>query len=317
MSKKVYGIDLGTTYSAISTLDDRGMPEMIQNFFDSEDLLASVVYFPEVGDPVVGKEAKNQAEISPQDVVQYIKREIGKEHAQTRIFGGQPYDAISISALILKRLKEYAEDQGHEVRDVVITCPAYFGNEERDATRQAGTIAGLNVLNIVNEPTAAALNYCCREYQENRKIMVYDLGGGTFDVTLFDFAVDENGKASIVVLGTGGDDQLGGIDWDNRLYNQICKLYADENGIDTNSFSAELRQKLRAVVEETKRSLTGLQSRSFTINHAGDSTRLEVTRQGFEELTHDLVARTISFVHKLLGEAAVAPEAVDVVLLVG
>ena len=314
---KVFGIDLGTTYSVIATLNENGLPEVIENFADSVPLLASAVYFPEGGDPVIGKEAKNQAEVEPERVVQFIKREIGKEDAITRSFDGVDYDPITISALILKRMKEYAEEQGHEVNDVVITCPAYFGITERNATKQAGIIAGLNVLNIVNEPTAAALNYCCREFQENRKIMVYDLGGGTFDITLFDFSVNESNEASIKVLATGGNDRLGGIDWDSRLFDYICEQYADENGVEIDEMDSELRQKIRNQVEDVKKSLSNMQTKSFTINYAGDSTRIEVSREKFEELTQDLVEQTLDFVHQTLEEMSLSPDDVDTVLLVG
>jgi molecular chaperone DnaK (HSP70) len=314
---KVYGIDLGTTYSAIATLDDSGMPEIIENFADSILLLASAVYFPEGGNPVIGKEAKNQVEIEADRVVQYVKREIGKSDAQTRTFDGVDYDPITISSLILKRMREYASEQGHEVVDVVITCPAYFGIEERNATRQAGTIAGLNVLDILNEPTGAALNYCSREFKENRKIMVYDLGGGTFDITLFDFAVDDGGKATIDVIRSGGNDRLGGIDWDARLFDYICELYEDENGVSRDEMDAELRQKIRSSVEDTKIALTNMTSKSFTVNYAGDSCRLAVTREKFEEITKDLIEQTMDFVHKLLSDTGVSAEQVDVVLLVG
>ncbi|GHU52966.1 molecular chaperone DnaK [Clostridia bacterium] len=314
---KVYGIDLGTTYSVIATLDDNGTPEVIQNYNDGGDLLASAVFFPEGGMPVIGKEAKNQVEVEGHRVIQFVKRQIGKSNAQTYDFDGVAYDPITISALILKRMKEYADEQGYNVEDVVITCPAYFGTEERNATRQAGIIAGLNVLNIVNEPTAAALNYCCREFKENRKMMVYDLGGGTFDITLFDFSVDDAGKASIDVIKSGGDDRLGGVDWDERLYRYISEVYEDETGVDKDSMEGELRQKIRSLAEEVKRGLSSMTNKSFTVNYAGDATRIEVTREKFEELTQDLVERTMDFVRKLLTDTGVSENEVDVVLLVG
>jgi len=315
---KVYGIDLGTTYSVIATLNENGLPEIIENTDDASQLLASAVYFPEGGGvPVVGAAAKNQAEVEPDRVVQYVKREIGKSDAQIRDFDGIKYDPITISSLILKRMKEYADAQEHEVHDVVITCPAYFKNKERNATREAGKIAGLNVLNIVNEPTAAALNYLCREFRENRKIMVYDLGGGTFDITLFDFSVDESGKASIEVLETGGDDRLGGIDWDARLFNYICEKYAEEEGRTQDEMDSELRQRIRAEVETTKTSLSSLPHRTFTINYAGSTTRLKVEREKFEELTRDLTERSMDFVRQLLSEAGISESDIDVVLLVG
>ena len=314
---KVYGIDLGTTYSAIATLNDSGMPEVIENFADSSPLLASAVYFPDGGGPVVGNEAKNQLEIEPQNVVQFVKREIGKPDAMSRDFGGITYDPVTISALILKRMKEYAGEQGHDVENVVITCPAYFGIEERNATEQAGKIAGLNVLNIVNEPTAAALNYLAREFKESRKILVYDLGGGTFDVTLIDFSVDDSGKSSIDVIRSGGHDQLGGKDWDSRLYGHICDLYADENGVSVDDMDAELRQKIRANVELTKKSLSNLKNKSFAITYDGEASRFDITREKFEELSSDLVTQTINYVNKVLQDEGLSPSDVEVVLMVG
>ena len=316
---KVYGIDLGTTYSVIATLDDNGMPQVIENQYDGKNLLASAVYFQDGDDPVVGEVAKSMKDMEPDRVVEFVKRYIGKPDAPTYEFYGVTYDPITISNHILKRMKAYAEEQGHDVKDVVITCPAYFGNSERMATKQAGIIAGLNVLNIVNEPTAAALNYCCREFKENRKIMVYDLGGGTFDITLFDFSVDEDGRALIDVLknGTKGDDQLGGIDWDARMYDYMCEKYADENGISQDDMEQELQSKIRAQVEQAKKDLSTLPKKSYPISYDGDRTRIDLTREEFEERTRDLVERTMDFVHRLLDDVDLTPDAIDLVLLVG
>lgn len=314
---KVYGIDLGTTYSVISTLDDNGMPEVITNQDEGSDLLASAVYFQDGADPVVGEIAKNQKDIEPDRVVEFVKRFIGKSDAPTYEFNGIKYDPITISSLILKRMKAYADAQGHDVKNVVITCPAYFGNDEKAATKQAGIIAGLNVLNIVHEPTAAALNYCVREFKENRKIMVYDLGGGTFDITLFDFSVDDDGKALIDVIRTGGNDRLGGIDWDARMFDYMCQKYAFENGTEVSDMDDELRATIRAQVEQAKKDLSTLEKKSYTIKYDGDRTRIELTRQEFEELTQDLVQQTMDFVHQLLSDVDFTPDDVDVVLLVG
>ena len=314
---KVYGIDLGTTYSVISTLDDNGMPEVITNQDESSDLLASAVYFQDGADPVVGEIAKNQKDFEPDRVVEFVKRFIGKPDAPTYEFNGIKYDPITISSLILKRMKAYADAQGHDVKNVVITCPAYFGNDEKAATKQAGIIAGLNVLNIVHEPTAAALNYCVREFKENRKIMVYDLGGGTFDITLFDFSVDDDGKALIDVIRTGGNDRLGGIDWDARMFDYMCQKYAFENGTEVSDMDDELRATIRAQVEQAKKDLSTLEKKSYTIKYDGDRTRIELTRQEFEELTQDLVQQTMDFVHQLLSDVDFTPDDVDVVLLVG
>ena len=314
---KVYGIDLGTTYSVISTLDDNGMPEVITNQDEGSDLLASAVYFQDGADPVVGEIAKNQKDFEPDRVVEFVKRFIGKPDAPTYEFNGIKYDPITISSLILKRMKAYADAQGHDVKNVVITCPAYFGNDEKAATKQAGIIAGLNVLNIVHEPTAAALNYCVREFKENRKIMVYDLGGGTFDITLFDFSVDDSGKALIDVIKTGGNDRLGGIDWDARMFDYMCQKYAFENGTEVSDMDDELRATIRAQVEQAKKDLSTLEKKSYTIKYDGDRTRIELTRQEFEELTQDLVQQTMDFVHQLLSDVDFTPDDVDVVLLVG
>ena len=314
---KVYGIDLGTTYSVISTLDDNGMPEVITNQDEGSDLLASAVYFQDGADPVVGEVAKNQKDIEPERVVEFVKRYIGKPDAPTYEFDGVKYDPITISSLILKRMKAYADAQGHNVENVVITCPAYFGNDEKAATKQAGIIAGLNVLNIVHEPTAAALNYCVREFKENRKIMVYDLGGGTFDITLFDFSVDDDGKALIDVIKTGGNDRLGGIDWDARMFDYMCQKYAFENGTEISDMDDELKATIRALVEQAKKDLSTLEKKSYTIKYDGDRTRIELTRQDFEELTQDLVQQTMDFVHQLLSDVNFTANDIDVVLLVG
>lgn len=293
------------------------MPEIVVNQDEGSNLLASAVYFQEGGDPVVGEVAKNQKDIEPERVVEFVKRYIGKPDAPTYDFDGVTYDPITISSLILKRMKEYANAQGHDVKDVVITCPAYFGNEERAATKQAGLIAGLNVLNIVNEPTAAALNYCCREFKESRKIMVYDLGGGTFDITLFDFSVDENGKALIDIIETGGNDRLGGIDWDARMYDYMCEKYAFENGVSQDDMEVELQQKIKAQIEQAKKDLSTLQKKSYTISYDGDRTRIELTREDFESRTQDLVEQTMDFVNHLLEKTGFSADNVDVVLLVG
>ena len=314
---KVYGIDLGTTYSVITTLDEHGMPVVIPNQDEGSDLLASAVYFPEGADPVIGEVAKAQADFEADRVIQFVKRYIGKPDAPTYDIDGVKYDPITISALILKRLKAYADAQGEDVQNVVITCPAYFGQNEKAATKQAGVIAGLNVLNIVHEPTAAALNYCMHDFQENRKIMVYDLGGGTFDITLFDFSVDENGKSTIDVIRTGGNDRLGGIDWDNRMFTYMCRKYAEENGISESDMEEDLKSTIRMQVEKAKRDLSQLPKKSLVIKYDGDHTRIELTQEEFESETQDLVQQTLDFVDQLLNDANVSADQVDTVLLVG
>ena len=311
--KRVYGIDLGTTYSVIAALDNTGKPEVFEFYSEGERVMPSAVYFQPEGVPVVGKEAKSMAETEPERVVQWVKRQIGKADVKYH-FDGIEYGPIIISSLILKRIKEDIEQQGKEVNDVVITCPAYFGNEEKMATRQAGQIAGLNVLNIIHEPTAAALSYCSREFGEPRKIMVYDLGGGTFDVTLLNFSVDKDGKnAAIDIIDSKGDDKLGGIDWDSRLFDHICKLYADSKNIEVSDIDDDIKAGIKIKVEDTKKALSRMDVRSI---NAGDE-RIEVTKQDFEYVSKDLVDRTMNFVRQLLASNELTPDDVNTVLLVG
>lgn len=317
MDGRVYGIDLGTTYCAIATLDENGMPYIIPNQDDSSDLLASAIYFPEDGDPVVGEQAKGMKDEQPERVFEYFKRFIGKPDAPVYEINGAKYDPIELSSIPLKRIVKYAADQGHVVKDVVITCPSYFDDEEMTATRQAGELAGLNVMKITHEPTAATLNYCLREYKEPRKILVYDLGGGTFDCTLSDFSVDENGKASIEVIRTAGNDRLGGIDFDKRLFTYMCEQYAEENGIDIADMDDELKSTIMSQVESAKKDLSALVSKNYTIRYDGDRTRINITREGFEERSEDLVTQTMDFVDKLLADTSCTPDDIGNVLLVG
>ena len=216
-----YGIDLGTTYSCIARLDSNGNPEVIRNNEDDSNTVASVVFFENETNVVVGQAAKENVETDGDRVVQFVKREIGKLPVRTYEFDGKTYTPVEISALILTRLKNLVEAQGGKIEDAVITVPAYFGLEERAATKQAGELAGLNVLSLINEPTAAALSYCARQFQEDRTILVYDLGGGTFDVTIIKMSMAQNDLGrdvqKITVLATGGDDKLGGKDWDEKL----------------------------------------------------------------------------------------------------
>ncbi|MDR1640970.1 MAG: Hsp70 family protein [Clostridiales bacterium] len=232
-------------------------------------------------------------------------------------FNGIDYDPIMISALILKRIKDYAEEQGHEVKDVVIACPAYFGNEEREATKQAGIIAGFNVINIVNEPTAAALYYCSHELNESRKILVFDLGGGAFDLTLIDFSVDENGKSIIEIIASNGNDRLGGIDWDAVLNDYMFEVYADGSAVLVEDIAREIKQRIWAKAEDVKKSLSLLQTKNITIAAAGESARITLTRDEFERQTTHLVIITTRLVNEVLETAGVKAEEVGIVLLVG
>lgn len=314
-----YGIDLGTTYSCIARLDANGNPEVIRNNEDDSNMVASVVFFENENSVVVGQAAKENIETDGDRVVQFVKREIGKPDNRVYQFDGKTYTPVEISALILTRLKNLVESQGGTIENVVITVPAYFGLEERSATKQAGELAGLNVLSLINEPTAAALSYCARQFQEDRTILVYDLGGGTFDVTVVQMTMTQNDSGNEVqkinVLATGGDDRLGGKDWDDKLFDHILHACCDENGITPADIEAETRQDIRSKVEEAKRKLSKKQSTKVRIDVNGSRTEIAIKREDFENMTSDLVAKTMNFVDATLEKV---PNAViDTVLLVG
>ena len=314
-----YGIDLGTTYSCVARLDANGNPEVVRNNEDNSNTLASVVFFENENNVVVGQAAKENIETDGDRVVQFVKREIGKASNRTYTFDGKTYTPVEISALILARLKNIVESQGGTIDNVVITVPAYFGLEERSATKQAGELAGLNVLSLINEPTAAALSYCARQFQEDRTILVYDLGGGTFDVTIIKMSMTPNEAGGdvqkIAVLATGGEDRLGGKDWDDKLYNHILKACCDENGLTADDIEAETRQDIRSKVEEAKRKLSQKEVTKVRIDVNGSRTEVVLTRKDFERMTADLVATTMNHVEGTL--AKVPDVTIDTVLLVG
>ena len=314
-----YGIDLGTTYSCIATLDRNGNPEVIRNQTDASDTLASAVFFESADNVVIGNSAKDMVETDGERVVQFVKREIGKPNAQTYEFDGKTYTPVEISALILGRLKQMVEEQGGTVEDVVITCPAYFGLEERNATKEAGKLAGMNVLNLINEPTAAALSYCARQFQEERTILVYDLGGGTFDVTIVKMSLVTNAEGNevqkVTVVATGGNDLLGGKDWDDKLFDFIMQACCDENALTPDEIDAETRQMIRSRVETTKKKLSNAETAKVKVNVNGAMTNITVTREEFENLTADKVSQTMTYVEDVLKKAGNIE--IDTVLLVG
>ena len=314
-----YGIDLGTTYSCIATLDRNGNPEVVRNQVDASDTLASAVFFESADNVVIGNSAKDMVETDGERVVQFVKREIGKPNARTYEFDGKTYTPVEISTLILRRLKQMVEEQGGSVDDVVITCPAYFGLEERNATKKAGERAGMKVLDLINEPTAAALSYCARQFQEERTILVYDLGGGTFDVTIVKMSLvmneDGNEVQKVTVITTGGNDELGGKDWDDKLFDHILQACCDENGLTPDEIDVETRQVIRSRVETTKKKLSNAETAKVKINVNGAMTTINITREEFENLTSDKVAQTMTYVEDTLQKAGNIE--IDTVLLVG
>ena len=310
---KVFGIDLGTTYSAVAHIDEFDRPTIVPNDIN-ESTTPSAVYFESPENVVIGIEAKNMAEIEPENVVQFVKRSMGRRDEFLFEHKGKQYEPEEISALILKGLVEKAaQNLDEDIRDVVITVPAYFDEAQRVATKNAGVIAGLNVLDIVNEPIAAALSFGVGAGSDEQTILVYDLGGGTFDVSVI--RVDSNG---VRILVTGGNHELGGKDWDDRLISYVAKAFEDENGVNPLT-DPHAHQELRAKVEQMKKRLSQKQKDPFTFSFAGNHTRIEVTREKFEELTADLLDQTIEVTRDTFNdlEEKAGDRHIDRVLLVG
>ncbi len=315
--KTVFGIDLGTTYSCIAYVDQYGKATVIPNA-EGDLITPSVVLF-EPNSRVVGKEAKNTAVLSPEHVVSMIKREMGSSD-YTFEYAGQDYRPQEISSYILKKVAQDAEQAiGQPVSDVVITCPAYFGEAEREATRAAGELAGLNVRGIINEPTAAAIDYSMHESfsgesGRDRVAMVYDLGGGTFDVTVIQMR--EN---MIQVIATGGDHRLGGRDWDLEVVHYLADEWrkANPDGSDPLD-SLETQQDLWQKAEAAKRALTARDETRVPVVHDGITQSVTLTRQQFDDLTRGKLEQTIQFTRETLGIAKTkGVEGFDVLLLVG
>ncbi len=314
MANKVFGIDLGTTYSCIAHVDEYGRPAIIINA-DSQHTTPSVVLFDSPTDVVVGAQAKRQARIRPDDVAVLVKRHMGE--ADWRFAAhGQEYSAPAVSSQILKSLAgDAARATGGTVSDVVITVPAYFGDEERKATKLAGELAGLNVVDIINEPTAAAFSYgFAQEGSTTQTVLVYDLGGGTFDstvITLSDKKID--------VIATDGDHALGGSDWDDRLAQYLSQKFreAAPNAGDPldDTYGA---QDLITSAEDVKQALTGRESVDALVVFGADRASVTITRQAFEELSSALLERTIELTQKVLAAAEEkGVHKIDKVLLVG
>lgn len=317
----VFGIDLGTTYSCISYIDEYGKPIVLKNS-DGDHTTPSVVMVESENNIIVGTEAKRSIEMEPDRTVQFIKRKMGKDN-DTVTLNGTTYHAPEISSMILKKIVNDANEElrqtgvlkdGESVKDVVITCPAYFGMNERQATKAAGELAGLNVLNIINEPTAAAISYGVSGSGKNETVLVYDLGGGTFDITVMSIS-----GSDISVVCTGGDDQLGGKDWDEALMEYVTERYEEENGEDL-SEDPETIAALYVDVETWKKALTSREKVNISVNGPAGRFREELTREKYEELTGDLLNRTKNLLDDVLGTAekqGYPISKIDKVLLVG
>lgn len=306
-----YGIDLGTTYSCIATIDSDDMVTVIPNTMTGQLTTPSVVSFDDDGKMLVGRAAKNQLGSNPENTIALIKREMSNKD-YSRTIQGKSYDPVEISSFILKELVDFAnkkrkDEEGKDpIRDVVITVPAYFGNMERQRTEAAGKKAGLNVLQLINEPTAAALSYG-RKQQSNKTVLVYDLGGGTFDVSILRI---KNGIMD--TLSTTGDQHLGGADWDRAIVD-----YALEKiGTSFDSLSPREQGMMLLAAEDCKQILTGQDKTTLIFSYKGIQNG-DISKLEFEARTTTLMERTMLLVDEALDMADMTDSQIDEILLVG
>lgn len=311
---KVIGIDLGTTNSCVSVLEG-GDPTVITNA-EGARTTPSVVGFAKNGERLVGETAKRQAITNPERTISSIKRYMGTDHKTT--IDGKDFTPQDISAMILGKLKADAEAYlGETITEAVITVPAYFTDSQKQATKDAGKIAGLDVKRIINEPTAAALAYGLEKEEGQHKILVYDLGGGTFDVSIL-----ELGDGVFEVLATNGNNKLGGDDFDEALLNFMADTFAKENGIDLRNDKMAM-QRLREAAEKAKKELSSAQTTNInlpfiTVNDAGPlHMNMDISRAKFEQLTGDLVEKTVEPMKKAMVDAGVTNNDIAKVILVG
>lgn len=311
--KKIFGIDLGTTYSCIAYVEDDGRATIIDNL-EGTSTTPSVVFFENEENVAVGQTAKDSAVLYPTQTVSFVKRLMGITNEAYDHFG-RNISPPEVSSFILRKLAEDAEEElDCKVEDVVITCPAYFGDKEREATEKAGDIAGLNVLGILNEPTAAAINYGCTRNKEDKVILVYDLGGGTFDVTVI--KIEGN---RIDVVCTGGDHTLGGKDWDDAIIAYMQNEFIKQTGCDDDlSDNLETLQLFRQEAEKAKINLTSKESTKIVVQHEGQTARIELARNRFEEETQGLLNQTVTMTQDLINTAkAKGINKIDEFILVG
>ena len=313
-SEKILGIDLGTTNSAFAVMEG-GEPEIIVNS-EGNRTTPSVVAFSDDDERLVGKPAKNQAVQNPDKTIQSIKRHMGEEGYEVDI-EGESYTPEQISAMILQKIKRDAEEYlGHDVEKAVITVPAYFNDKQRQATKNAGQIAGLDVERIVNEPTAASMAYGLDD-ESDQTVLVYDLGGGTFDVSVL-----ELGGGVYDVVATNGDNDLGGDDWDDAIIDHLATEFKNDHGIDLREDRQAL-QRLKEAAEEAKIELSSRKEAKINLPFitATDSgpVHLEtsITRATFEKITSDLIDRTVGPTEQAIEDAGISDSDIDEVILVG
>ena len=316
---RAVGIDLGTTNSVVTVLEG-GDPKVIANA-EGGRTTPSVVAVNKNGDSLVGEIAKRQAVTNIKNTVASVKRHMGTDWS-TEV-GGKKMSAPEVSARILQKLKHDAEEYlQEEVTDAVITVPAYFNDAERQATKDAGEIAGLNVSRIINEPTAAALAYGLERGKEDELILVFDLGGGTFDVSLLEVSKDEDDFSTIQVRATSGDNRLGGDDWDQRIVDWLVAEVKNGYGVDLSKDATAL-QRLKEASEQAKKELSSATSTNISLQYLSMSENGPIhmdetlTRAKFEDLTKDLLERTKAPFHAVMKDAGVSVKDIDHVVLVG
>ena len=316
---RAVGIDLGTTNSVVATLEG-GEPTVIANAEGSRTT-PSVVAFSKTGEVLVGEVAKRQAVTNVDRTISSVKRHMGTDWSVT--IDDKKYTAQEISARILGKLKRDAEAYlGEPVTDAVITVPAYFNDAERQATKDAGTIAGLNVLRIINEPTAAALAYGLERGKEDENILVFDLGGGTFDVSLLEVGKDEDGFSTIEVRATAGDNRLGGDDWDAAIVAHLVAEVKNTTGVDLSKDKIAL-QRLREAAEQAKKELSSATSTNISLQYLSMSENgpihldTKLTRAQFQQMTQSLLDRVKAPFHQVIRDAGISVKDIDHVVLVG
>ncbi|MCT1998644.1 molecular chaperone DnaK [Brachybacterium muris] len=315
---RVVGIDLGTTNSCVAVLEG-GQPTVITNA-EGARTTPSVVAFSKQGDVLVGEVAKRQAVTNVDRTISSVKRHMGTDW--TTQIDDKKYTPQEISARILGKLKKDAESYlGESVTDAVITVPAYFSDSERQATKDAGTIAGLNVLRIINEPTAAALAYGLEKGKDDEQILVFDLGGGTFDVSLLEVTKDEDGS-TIQVQATAGDNRLGGDDWDQKIVDWLISQVKNKDGVDLSKDKIAL-QRLKEAAEQAKKELSSATSTTISLQYLSMTENgplhldEKLTRAQFEDMTSDLLERTKAPFHQVIKDAGISVSEIDHVVMVG
>ena len=312
---RAIGIDLGTTYSAAAIMQPDGTPTILPNS-EGQNITPSVVLFPDIDkgldEPLVGDMAKRSVTTAPLDVVQFVKRQMGDPNWKFETTNGSSFTAEEVSAIILKKLKNDAElALGEEVTDAVITVPAYFDDTRRVATKQAGKIAGLNVLRVLNEPTAAAISYGLNN-ETNGTILVYDLGGGTFDVTVMEIK-----DGNFDVLATDGNRNLGGFDFDNRIANYVMEELENQGAGSNLALDDALAAEVREKSELAKKSLSTVTQATMILSVHGKQYKIKITRDHFEEITKDLLRTTQELVEDTMDAAGKKWADIDHLLLVG